>query len=108
LPIFEKTDILEKIADFPDKNADTKKTYLSTYLCPSFISMTSLTLPPGPRVTQAPKPKQITREKTLGNKKGGWISHLWFEFGFAKFTLKMSNFSIFFPLGQKKYLWVGS
>jgi len=31
---------------------------------------------------------------------------VWLEFG--KFPLKMSNFSIFFPSGQKKLLWVGS
>jgi len=30
----------------------------------------------------------------------GRVSHLWFEFGFGKFSLKMSNFSIF-PLDQK-------
>jgi len=28
----------------------------------------------------------------------GWVSHLWFEFGFGKFPLKMSNFN-FFPFG---------
>jgi len=32
----------------------------------------------------------------------------WFGFGFGKFLLKMSNFLIFLPLGQKKYLRVGS
>jgi len=31
----------------------------------------------------------------------GWVSHLWFGFEFGKFPIKMSNFSIFFPLGQK-------
>jgi len=31
----------------------------------------------------------------------GWVSHLWFGFEFGKFPLKMSNFSIFFLLGQK-------
>jgi len=39
----------------------------------------------------------------------GWVSHLWFGFGFGKFPLKRSNFSIFalwvkrnlFGLGQK-------
>jgi len=34
------------------------------------------------------------------------VSHLWF--GFGKFPLKMSNFSIFFPLEKKKSLRVGS
>jgi len=38
----------------------------------------------------------------------GWVSHLWFGFEFWKFPLKTSNFSIFFPSGQKKLLWVGS
>jgi len=36
----------------------------------------------------------------------GQVSHLWF--GFGKFLLKTSNFSIFCPLGQKKYLRVRS
>jgi len=31
----------------------------------------------------------------------GQVSHLWFGFEFQKFPLKMSNFSIFFLLGQK-------
>jgi len=34
------------------------------------------------------------------------ISYLWF--GFEKFPLKISNFSIFFPLGPKKSHRVGS
>jgi len=38
----------------------------------------------------------------------GRVSNPWFEFGFGKFPLKMSNFSIFFPLGQIKSLGVGS
>jgi len=41
----------------------------------------------------------------------GQVSHLWFHwfgFGFGKFPLKMSNFSIFFPSGQKKSLQVRS
>jgi len=37
----------------------------------------------------------------------GRISHLWFGLEFGKFSLKMSNFSIFFPLDQKKLLRVG-
>jgi len=37
-----------------------------------------------------------------------WVSYLWFEFGFGKFPLKMSNFSIFCRLGPKKSLRVGS
>jgi len=37
-----------------------------------------------------------------GQKFLGWVSHLWFGFEFGKFALKMSNFSIFFALGQKK------
>jgi len=32
----------------------------------------------------------------------GRVSHLWFGYGFGKFPLKMSNFSIFCPSGQKK------
>jgi len=32
----------------------------------------------------------------------GWVSHLWFGYGFGKFPLKMSNFSIFLPFGSKK------
>jgi len=36
----------------------------------------------------------------------GQVSHLWF--GFGKFPLKMSIFSIFFPSDQKKSLQVGS
>jgi len=36
------------------------------------------------------------------------VSHLWFGLEFGKFPLKMSNFSIFFPSGQKKLLRVGS
>jgi len=31
----------------------------------------------------------------------GQVSHPWFEYGFGKFPLKMSNFSIFCPSGQK-------
>jgi len=38
----------------------------------------------------------------------GRVSHLWFGLEFRKFPLKMSNFSIFFPSGQKKLLRVGS
>jgi len=38
----------------------------------------------------------------------GRVSHLWFESRFGKFPLKISNFSIFFPSGQKKLLRVGS
>jgi len=38
----------------------------------------------------------------------GQVSHLWFGFEFQKFPLKMSIFSIFFLLGQKKLLQVGS
>jgi len=38
----------------------------------------------------------------------GRVSHLWFGFEFGKFPLKTSNFSIFFTLGQKKSLRVGS
>jgi len=38
----------------------------------------------------------------------GWVSHLWFGFGFRKFPLKTSNFSIIFPSDQKKSLRVGS
>jgi len=38
----------------------------------------------------------------------GWVSHFWFGVEFVKFPLKMSNFSIFFPSGQKKSLRVRS
>jgi len=37
----------------------------------------------------------------------GRVSHLWFGLEFGKFQLKTSNFSIFFPSGQKKSLRVG-
>jgi len=40
--------------------------------------------------------------------RSGWVSHLWFGFGFGKCPLKMSNFSIFFPSDQKKSLGIGS
>jgi len=41
--------------------------------------------------------------------RSGRLSHLWFGLEFGKFPLKMSNFSIFFPSGQKKIAsgWVG-
>jgi len=32
------------------------------------------------------------------------VSHLWFGSGFAKFPLIITNFTIFFPSGQR---WVG-
>jgi len=32
----------------------------------------------------------------------GQVSHLWFGLEFGKFPLKTSNFSFFFPSGQKK------
>jgi len=32
----------------------------------------------------------------------GRVSHLWFGLEYGKFQLKTSNFSIFFPSGQKK------
>jgi len=38
----------------------------------------------------------------------GWVSHQCFGLGFGKFPLKNSISSIFFPLGQKKSLQVGS
>jgi len=38
----------------------------------------------------------------------GRVSNLWFGFGLGKFSLKMSNFKIFFHSGQKNYLRVGS
>jgi len=38
----------------------------------------------------------------------GRVSHLWFGLEFRKFPQKTSNFSILFPSGQKKLLWVGS
>jgi len=38
----------------------------------------------------------------------GRVSHLWFGFWLGKFSLKMSNFTIFFPSGKKKSLQVGS
>jgi len=36
-----------------------------------------------------------------------WVSHLWFVFEFGKFPLKTSNFSIFFPSGQKNLFGSG-
>jgi len=38
----------------------------------------------------------------------GWVRHSWYGFEFWKFPLKMSNFSIFFPSGQRKLLRVRS
>jgi len=38
----------------------------------------------------------------------GRVSHLWFGFEFGKFPLKMSNFSIFFPSGQKNLFGLGT
>jgi len=35
----------------------------------------------------------------------GQVSQLWFGFGFEKFPLKTSNFSIFFPPDSKKNLF---
>jgi len=40
--------------------------------------------------------------------RSGRVSHLWFGIEFRKFPLKASNFSIFYPSGQKKSLQVGS
>jgi len=37
----------------------------------------------------------------------GWVSHLWFGYGFGKFPLKMSNISIFSPLGKKNVIRSG-
>jgi len=37
----------------------------------------------------------------------GRVSHLWFGFEFGKFPLKIPNFSIFFPLGQKNLFETG-
>jgi len=31
----------------------------------------------------------------------GWVTYLWFRFGFGKFPLKIPNYPIFFPSGQK-------
>jgi len=36
----------------------------------------------------------------------GLVSNPWFEFGFGKYPLKMSNFLIYFPFGSKKNLFV--
>jgi len=36
------------------------------------------------------------------------VSHLWFGYGFGNFPLKMSNFLVFCPSGQKKCHCVGS
>jgi len=33
--------------------------------------------------------------------RSGWLSHIWFESGFGKFTLKIPSFSIFFLRVQK-------
>jgi len=37
----------------------------------------------------------------------GWVSHYWFGVDFGKFLLKMANFSISFPLGQKNLFGSG-
>jgi len=37
----------------------------------------------------------------------GWVSHLWYGFGFEKFPLKIPNFSIFFLSDQKNIFWSG-
>jgi len=37
----------------------------------------------------------------------GRVRNLWFGFDFGKFPLKMSNFSIFFALGQKNIFALG-
>jgi len=57
------------------------------------------------------------REDTEGRRDGGSdvpgqifvarVSYLWFGYGFGKFPLKMSNFSIFCPSGQKNVIGVG-
>jgi len=47
-------------------------------------------------------------QKFLTRIASGRVSHLWFAFVFGKFPLKMSNFSNFFLLGQKKSHLVGS
>jgi len=36
----------------------------------------------------------------------GWVSHLWFEFEFGKFPLKMSQFTIFSLQVRSKSTWV--
>jgi len=53
--------------------------------------------------------KFLTRVGSIFLARGwvGSVSHLWFEFGFGKFCLKMSNFSIFFSLGQKNIFGLG-
>jgi len=37
----------------------------------------------------------------------GRVNHLWFGLEFGKFRLKMSNFSIFYPSGQKNLFGLG-
>jgi len=37
----------------------------------------------------------------------GLVSHLWLGFEFGKFPLKISNFSIFYPSGQKILFGLG-
>jgi len=65
----------------------------------------------GPKSTQVKATKIKWEVISVGsgsnNFDPGQVSHLWFGFGFGKFPLKISNFSIFFPSGQKKSLWVG-
>jgi len=58
-------------------------------------------------LVMGPGQKFLTRVRSIfcGS---GRVSHLWFGLEFGKFPLKMSNFSIFFPSGQKKLLRVGS
>jgi len=43
----------------------------------------------------------------LGQPGSGWVSHLWFGFGFGKFPLKTSNFSIFSLWVKKNLLGSG-
>jgi len=60
-----------------------------------------------PQVVMGPGQKFLTRVGSIfcGS---GRVGHLWFGLEFRKFSLKMSNFSIFFPSGQKKLLQVRS
>jgi len=62
------------------------------------------------KVMMGPGQNFLTRVGSIfcGSGQVGSGSNLWFGLEFGKFPLKMSNFSIFFPSGQKKLLRVGS
>jgi len=66
---------------------------------------------PGPVVVMGPGQKFLTLVGSgqffVARVGSGQVSHLWFGFEFGKFPLKMSNFSIFCPSGQKNLFGSG-